>query len=545
MVENPTNQINHFVGGRRTAGRSDRGGAVYDPATGQQTGRVAFADPPEVEHAVKVARQALATWSSVSPAERARVMFAYRQLLQEHREELAETVAREHGKLLGDARGEVNRGIEVVEYACGAPSLLSGNHNQVGSGTISTHSLRQPLGVVAGITPFNFPAMVPLWMYPIALVCGNTFVLKPSERDPSVSLLLAELLRQAGLPDGALNVVQGDRETAQALMAHPDVQAVSFVGSTPAAEAIYRTATAGGKRVQALGGAKNHLVVMPDAPIQQAADGLVAAAYGSAGQRCMAVPVAVAVGESAEPLLSELVSRVGELTLGAWDDPEAHMGPLVSAEAVERVTAYVNEGVAEGAELVVDGRGRRAAGHESGFFIGPSLFDHVATNMRIYREEIFGPVLCVVRVSSYAEALSLVNDHEFGNGAIVFTRDGGIAHDFSVQVQAGMVGINVPIPVPVSYHSFGGWKRSLFGDHHVYGSEGVRFYTRLKTITSRWHAPDPDPGQTCAGRRQAASHPSETSESRARGQESAENPGQAQPGRAARTNLDMPSGGEA
>nr|MDA8250356.1 CoA-acylating methylmalonate-semialdehyde dehydrogenase [Rhodospirillales bacterium] len=403
-----------------------------------------------------------------------------------HAKDLAAIITAEHGKVLSDAGGEVTRGLEVVEFACGIPDLLKGDFtDQVGRG-VDSYSLRQPLGVVAGITPFNFPAMVPLWMAPIALACGNTFILKPSERDPSASLLLAELLREAGLPDGAFNVVHGDKEAVDAILEHPGIAAVSFVGSTPIAEYIYRTGTAHGKRVQALGGAKNHMVIMPDADLEQVTDALMGAGYGAAGERCMAISVAVAVGGVGDALIERLAPRVRALKVAPGTDPDAEMGPLVTRQHLDKVRGYIDAGIAEGAKLVVDGRGLRLQGYEGGFYLGGCLFDDVKPHMRIYKEEIFGPVLSVVRVPQFDDALKLVNDHEYGNGTAVFTRDGDTARAFMHGVQVGMVGINVPIPVPVAYHSFGGWKRSLFGDHGIYGREGVRFYTRLKTITSRW-----------------------------------------------------------
>jgi malonate-semialdehyde dehydrogenase (acetylating)/methylmalonate-semialdehyde dehydrogenase len=413
-------------------------------------------------------------------------MFRFRELLERRADELARLITAEHGKVLSDARGEVTRGIEVVEFACGIPHLIKGEvTEQVGRG-IDSFSLRQPLGVCAGITPFNFPAMVPMWMFPVALACGNTFILKPSERDPSASLLVAELLKEAGLPDGVFNVVQGDKQAVDAILAHPGIAAVSFVGSTPIAEYIYRTAAAHGKRVQALGGAKNHLVVMPDADLDQATDALMGAAYGSAGERCMAVSVAVAVGSSGDRLMDKLAPRVRALKVGPGTDPEAEMGPLVTRQHLEKVRGYVDLGVKEGAKLVVDGRGLKLQGYENGFFLGGCLFDEVKPEMRIYKEEIFGPVLSVVRSPDFEDALKLVNEHEYGNGVAIFTRDGDAAREFVSRCQVGMVGVNVPIPVPMAFHSFGGWKRSLFGDMAVHGMEGVRFYTHLKTVTSRW-----------------------------------------------------------
>jgi len=479
--------IPHFIDGRRVEGTSGRYGDVFDPSRGEVSGRVALASASETAQAVEAAAAAFPGWRDTPPLHRARVMFRFKELMESRLDELTRLVSDEHGKVLSDARGSVVRGLEVAEFACGAPHLLKGYFSEdVGRG-IDSHSIRQPLGVCVGITPFNFPAMVPLWMFPLAIVCGNTFVLKPSEKVPSTSLRLAELLTEAGLPAGAMNVVQGDREAVDTLLTHPGVAGVSFVGSTPVAEHVHRTATAHGKRVQALGGAKNHMVVMPDADLDQAADALMGAAYGSAGERCMAISVAVAVGDSvAEALLERLAPRVRSLKVGPASDPEAEMGPLITRDHLERVRGYISLGVEEGAELVVDGRDLEVAGHDQGFFIGGSLFDRVTADMRIYREEIFGPVLCLVRVPDFDTALELVNAHEYGNGTAIFTRDGDTARTFASRVQAGMVGINVPIPVPMAYHSFGGWKRSLFGDIHVHGTEGIHFYTRLKTVTSRW-----------------------------------------------------------
>jgi len=482
-----TRKIPHYIGGRRVEGTSGRYGDVYDPAIGEVFGRVALADSEEAGRAVEAAAAAFPAWRDTPPLQRARVMFRFKELMEASLDELTRLVSREHGKVLSDARGSVVRGLEVAEFACGAPHLLKGFFSEdVGRG-IDSHSIRQPLGVCVGITPFNFPAMVPLWMFPLAIVCGNTFVLKPSEKVPSTSLRLAELLTEAGLPDGVMNVLHGDREAVDTLLTHPMVAGISFVGSTPVAEHVHRTGTAHGKRVQALGGAKNHMVVMPDADLNQAADALMGAAYGSAGERCMAISVAVAVGdEVADELLRRLVPRVTALKVGPAKDPEAEMGPLITPDHLERVRGYVSLGVEEGADLVVDGRGLQVGGHDSGFFIGGSLFDRVTADMRIYREEIFGPVLCLVRVPDFNTALELVNAHEYGNGTAIFTRDGDTARTFASRVQAGMVGINVPIPVPMAYHSFGGWKRSLFGDIHVHGTEGIHFYTRLKTVTCRW-----------------------------------------------------------
>jgi malonate-semialdehyde dehydrogenase (acetylating)/methylmalonate-semialdehyde dehydrogenase len=478
--------VQHYIDGKRVAGTSGRWGDVFNPATGEQVRRVAFANADEVDRAVKAAAAAFPGWAAVTPLSRARILFKFRELLEREGDALARLITAEHGKTLPDARGEVTRGIEVVEFACGIPHLLKGAFTeQVGRG-IDSWSLRQPVGVCAGITPFNFPAMVPMWMFPIALACGNTFVLKPSERDPSPGLRLAELLSEAGLPPGVFNVVNGDKEAVDALLRHPQVAAVSFVGSTPIAHYIYRTAAENGKRVQALGGAKNHMVVMPDADLDQAAEALMGAAYGSAGERCMAVSVAVAVGGIGDKLLDQLVPRVRALKVGPGTDPEAQMGPLVTRQHLERVRSYIDLGVKEGAKLVVDGRGLKLQGYENGFFLGGCLFDEVRPEMRIYKEEIFGPVLSVVRSRDFDSAVALVNAHEYGNGVAVFTRDGDAAREFVSRIQVGMVGVNIPIPVPMAFHSFGGWKRSLFGDMAVYGMEGVRFYTRLKTAIARW-----------------------------------------------------------
>ncbi|HEX4987126.1 MAG TPA: CoA-acylating methylmalonate-semialdehyde dehydrogenase [Burkholderiales bacterium] len=479
-------ELRHFIGGQEVAGHSRRFGDVFNPALGAVKARVPLASEAEVAAAVEAAHKALPAWAATPPLRRARVMFRFKELLDQHAGQLAAIITSEHGKVLSDARGEVTRGVEVVEFACGIPHLLKGEYTeQVGTG-VDSHSVRQPLGVCAGITPFNFPVMVPMWMFPIAIACGNTFVLKPSERDPSASLYLAKLLKEAGLPDGVFNVVHGDKVAVDALLADTRVSAVSFVGSTPIAEYIYRTGTATGKRVQALGGAKNHLVVMPDADLDQAVDALVGAAYGSAGERCMAISVAVAVGNVADRLVEKLAERAKALKIDDGTNEAAEMGPLVTKQALDRVAGYVDAGVKEGAKLVVDGRALKVKGHENGFFIGGCLFDGVKPGMKIYNEEIFGPVLSVVRVPDFDSALDLVNKHEFGNGVSLFTRDGDCAREFALRVQIGMVGINVPIPVPMAFHSFGGWKRSLFGDHYAYGSEGVRFYTHLKTITTRW-----------------------------------------------------------
>ncbi len=478
--------LGHFIDGRRCAGTSERAGAVFDPATGEVRANVSFASQQETQAAIQAARTALPAWAETPPLQRARVLFRFKALLDAHIDELAGLITSEHGKVLADARGEVTRGLEVVEFACGIPHLLKGEFSDnVGSG-IDSWSLRQPVGVCAGITPFNFPAMVPMWMFPVAIACGNTFVLKPSEKDPSCGLRLAELATEAGLPRGVLNVVNGQREAVDTLLTDADVAAVSFVGSTPIARHVYETASRAGKRVQALGGAKNHMVVMPDADARLAAQALMGAAYGSAGERCMAISVAVAVGDAGDRLLAELRPLIAALKVGPGTAPGVEMGPLVTREHLQRVRDYIDVGVKEGAALVVDGRTLQLPGHANGFYLGATLFDRVESHMRIYQEEIFGPVLIVVRVPDLRAALALVNAHEFGNGTAIFTRDGEAARAFCHEVQVGMVGVNVPIPVPMAFHSFGGWKRSLFGDLHVHGPDGVRFYTRLKTVTSRW-----------------------------------------------------------
>jgi malonate-semialdehyde dehydrogenase (acetylating)/methylmalonate-semialdehyde dehydrogenase len=481
--------LGHYIDGKRRAGAGGRSGEVFNPATGEVSRRVAFADAPEVDAAVKAAAAAFPAWAATPPLSRARVLFKFRELLERESESLARLISEEHGKVLSDAKGEVTRGLEVVEFACGIPHLMRGEvTEQVGRG-IDSWSVRQPVGVCAGITPFNFPAMVPMWMFPVALACGNTFVLKPSERDPSAGIRIAELLTEAGLPPGVFNVVNGDKTAVDAILAHPQIDAVSFVGSTAIASWIYATAAQYGKRVQALGGAKNHMVVMPDADLDQATDALMGAAYGSAGERCMAVSVAVAVGGVGDRLMDKLVPRVRSLKVGPGTDPEAEMGPLVTKTHLEKVRGYIDLGEREGARLVVDGRGfKPPQGYDKGFYLGGTVFDEVKPEMRIYQEEIFGPVLSVVRSPDFEHAVKLVNEHEYGNGVAVFTRDGDAAREFASRIQIGMVGINVPIPVPMAFHSFGGWKRSLFGDTAVYGMEGVRFYTRLKTVTARWPA---------------------------------------------------------
>lgn len=480
-----TKQIAHFINGALTAPTNDRFKDVFNPATGEVTGFVALASVQEVDRAVHAAKASFAAWSEMAPLKRARILFKFKELLNRHHDELALLITREHGKVFSDAQGEVVRGIEIVEFACGIPNLLKTDFTDQIGGGIDNWNLRQPLGVVAGITPFNFPVMVPMWMFPVALACGNTFVLKPSERDPSASLRLAELLKEAGLPDGVFNVVNGDKVAVDALIEHPDVSALSFVGSTPIAEYIYTEASRRGKRVQALGGAKNHLVVMPDADLDQAVDALIGAAYGSAGERCMAISVAVAVGDTGDKLLEKLVPRVNTLVIKSGEQRDAEMGPLVTAEHKAKVAGYIASGEEEGASLIVDGRTHPVVGEE-GFFIGGTLFDNVQTHMRIYKEEIFGPVLAIVRVPDFASAVELINAHEFANGVSLFTSDGGVARAFGRQIKVGMVGVNVPIPVPMAWHSFGGWKRSLFGDHHAYGEEGIRFYTRYKSIMQRW-----------------------------------------------------------
>src|SRR5258706_1882557 len=478
--------IHHYIEGKHAEGTSGRWGDVYNPATGERSRRLGFAGAGEVDRAVKAAAAAFPAWAATPPLTRARILFKFRELLDREAGALARLITDEHGKVLSDAAGEVTRGTEVVEFACGIPHLLKGDFTeQVGRG-IDSWSLRQPLGVCAGITPFNFPAMVPMWMFPVALACGNAFVLKPSERDPSPGYRIAELLLEAGLPPGVFNVVNGDKEAVDALLAHPDVDAISFVGSTAIVEYIYATAAQNGKRVQALGGAKNHMVVMPDAVLVLATDALMGAAYGSAGERCMAVSVAVAVGGVGDKLMDKLVPRVRALKVGPGTDPEAEMGPLVPGPHLQKVSSYVDVGVEEGAKLVVDGRGLKLQGYETGFFLGGCLFDEVKPEMRIYKEEIFGPVLSVVRTPDFDSATKLVNDHEYGNGVAIFTRDGDAAREFANRIQIGMVGVNVPIPVPMAFHSFGGWKRSLFRDHFMYGPEGVRFFTRMKTVMARW-----------------------------------------------------------
>ncbi len=475
------------INGSVAPSASGRFSAVFNPATGEHTAKLGLSSAAELDKAVQAAKAAAEEWGRTPPLKRARYMFKFKELLDARAADIARAISKEHGKTHSDALGEVARGIEVVEFACGIPHLLKGEFSRNVGPEIDTHSDRQPLGVVAGITPFNFPSMVPLWMYPVAIACGNTFILKPSERDPSAPMLIYELFQEAGFPDGVLNVVHGDKEAVDAILDHPDIKAVSFVGSTPIAHYVYTRGTQAGKRVQALGGAKNHMIVMPDADMDKAADALMGAGYGSAGERCMAISVAVPVGEeTANRLVEELAPRVRALKVGPASDPDAEMGPLVTQAHMQKVLGYIDKGLQEGAELVVDGRGLKLQGYENGFFVGGSLFDRVTPEMSIYREEIFGPVLSVVRSPNYDHAVDLINRHEYGNGTAIFTRDGDAARSFADRIEVGMVGINVPIPVPVAYHSFGGWKRSLFGDHSIYGPEGVRFYTRLKTVTTRW-----------------------------------------------------------
>jgi malonate-semialdehyde dehydrogenase (acetylating) / methylmalonate-semialdehyde dehydrogenase len=479
-------RISHWIDGKSVAGESGRSGPVYNPATGRQTGEVDFATEAEVDKAVQAAKAAFESWRTMSLAKRAELFFRIRELLHERREEVAKILTQEHGKVLSDAIGEVTRGLEVIEFCCGLPTLLKSEFSEQASTGIDVYSIRQPLGVVAGITPFNFPAMVPMWMWAPAIATGNTFVLKPSEKDPSASLWTAELLKEAGLPDGVFNVVMGDKIAVDAVLRHPEISAVSFVGSTPIARYVYETATATGKRCQALGGAKNHMIVLPDADIDMAADAAVSAAYGSAGERCMAVSQVVAVAGAAEPLIEAIKQRIPKVKVGDGMDPSSEMGPLVTKEHRDRVASYVENAPGEGATVLVDGRDGAPG---EGFFLKPSLIDNVSPGMKAYEDEIFGPVLGVTRVDTYDEAIRLVNENPYGNGTAIFTRDGGVAREFQFAVQAGMVGINVPIPVPVAYYSFGGWKASLFGDRHVYGPEGIDFYTRGKVVTSRW--PDP------------------------------------------------------
>jgi malonate-semialdehyde dehydrogenase (acetylating)/methylmalonate-semialdehyde dehydrogenase len=494
-VSMPIRRIDHWIGGRRVPGRSGRTGPVYNPATGHQTGEVCFASAAEVDLAVEAARAAFPAWRDLSLSRRTEIFFAIRHLVATHRDELARIITSEHGKVVSDASAEVQVGLEMIEYACGLSELLKGQFSQQVSTGYDVHSLRQPLGVVAGITPFNFPVMVPMWMWPLAIAAGNCFLLKVSEKVPSASLRVAELLKQAGLPDGVFNVVHGDKPAVDALLEHPDVKAISFVGSTPVARYVYENGTRHGKRVQALAGAKNHMLVMPDADLDMAADAAVSAGYGSAGERCMAVSVIVAVGSIGDELVRAIAERIPEIRVGDGMDPRSQMGPLVTREHLERVASYIDRGREQGATVVVDGRQSAPAG--GGFFIGPSLLDHLDTDNVAYRDEIFGPVLGVIRVAGYEDAVRLVNENPWGNGTAIFTRDGGVARRFELECQAGMVGINVPIPVPVSFHSFGGWKASLFGSNQMYGPEGIRFWTRGKVVTSRW--PDPETSKVDLG----------------------------------------------
>jgi malonate-semialdehyde dehydrogenase (acetylating) / methylmalonate-semialdehyde dehydrogenase len=481
--------IQNGIGESKVTSASRRIAPVYNPATGEQVAALPLSTAEEVNSAVAAAKKASVDWATTPPLKRIKHMFRLKELLDRHADDIVRAISREHGKTHADAAGELARGIDVVDFACGIPHLLKGEYSRNVGPEIDSWSDRQPLGVVAGITPFNFPAMVPMWMYPVAIACGNTFVLKPSERDPSASMLVFELFQEAGFPAGVFNVVHGDKEAVDAILDHPDIKAVSFVGSTPVAEYIYARGSAAGKRVQALGGAKNHMIVMPDADMDQAVDALMGAGFGSAGERCMAISVAVPVGDkTADRLVEALAPKIRMMKVGPASDPESEMGPVITSEAKERITNLIGRGVKEGAELVVDGRGLELQGYERGFFLGGSLFDRVTKDMTIYKTEIFGPVLCVARTGSYEEAADLINTNEYGNGTAIFTRDGDTARAFADRIEVGMVGINVPIPVPVAYHSFGGWKRSLFGDHAIYGPEGVRFYTRLKTVTARWPA---------------------------------------------------------
>ncbi len=488
-------KIHHWIDGKLTPGKSGRSGPVFNPATGEQTGEVDFASAEEVDAAVANAKEAFEEWRNVPIARRSEILFKYRELVDTHKEDIAKLLTKENGKVLSDSLGEVARGLENIEYACGVGQLIKGEFAEQASTGVDVHSIKQPLGVVAGITPFNFPAMVPMWMYPTALACGNTFVLKPSEKDPSSPLFTMELLAKAGLPAGVVNLVNGDKEAVDRILEHPDIQAVSFVGSTPIARAIYTKASANDKRVQALGGAKNHMIVLPDADVDVAADAAVSAAYGTCGERCMAISVLVAVGDVADPLVDAVAARLDKITVGDGMDPDSEMGPVVTKEHMEKVAGYVEIGAKEGATVVRDGRDDEFS--SNGYFLGVSLLDNVTTEMTCYKEEIFGPVLSVVRVDSYTEAVSMVDVSPFGNGTAIFTRDGGAARQFAKDVNCGMVGVNVPIPVPVSYFSFGGWKGSLFGDTHIYGPEGVHFYTQSKVVTTRW--PDPATSQINLG----------------------------------------------
>ena len=480
------NIIKHFVGGKVIDGTSQRKGQVFNPATGEQESEVILASKSDLDKTVEIAKKAFETWSLKPALQRARIMFKFKELIEKNFDELTKLIVSEHGKVYEDAKGSLIRGLEVVEFACGIPHVLKGEFSENVGTNVDSYSMRQPLGVAAGITPFNFPAMVPMWMFPLAIACGNTFILKPSEKDPSCPMRLAELLHEAGLPAGVFNVVNGDKEVVDAILSNNDIKAVSFVGSTPIAKYIYENAAKNEKRVQALGGAKNHLVVMPDCDLEGAVNGLMGAAYGSAGERCMAQSVAVAVGDIGDELVSRLVKKAEALKIGPGMDKSSEMGPLVTKQHLEKVKGYVDLGVKEGAKLALDGRDLKLQGYENGFYIGGCLFDHVTTDMRIYKEEIFGPVLSVVRVKTFEEATKMINDHEYGNGVSIYTRDGDAGRTFASKIQVGMVGINVPIPVPMAFHSFGGWKRSLFGDSGMHGMEGIKFYTKLKTITSRW-----------------------------------------------------------
>ena len=480
------NIIKHFVGGKLINGTSERKGQVFNPATGEQESEVILATKSDLDKTVEIAKKAFETWSLKPALQRARIMFKFKELIEKNFDELTKLIVSEHGKVYEDAKGSLIRGLEVVEFACGIPHVLKGEFSENVGTNVDSYSMRQPLGVAAGITPFNFPAMVPMWMFPLAIACGNTFILKPSEKDPSCPMRLAELLHEAGLPDGVFNVVNGDKEVVDAILTNNDIKAVSFVGSTPIAKYIYENAAKNEKRVQALGGAKNHLVVMPDCDLDGAVNGLMGAAYGSAGERCMAQSVAVAVGDIGDELVSRLVKKAEALKIGPGMDKSSEMGPLVTKQHLEKVKGYVDLGVKEGAKLALDGRDLKLQGYENGFYIGGCLFDHVTTDMRIYKEEIFGPVLSVVRVKTFEEATKMINEHEYGNGVSIYTRDGDAGRTFASKIQVGMVGINVPIPVPMAFHSFGGWKRSLFGDSGMHGMEGIKFYTKLKTITSRW-----------------------------------------------------------
>ena len=480
------NKIGNYVNGKYIKGSSNKSLPVYDPSTGEVQSEVILSNKDDFNEVINISKNSFYKWSNTTPLKRSRILSKYKDLLEKHKEELATIVSKEHGKTLEDAKGSVTRGIEVVEFACGIPHLLKGDYSQNVGTDIDSWSTRQPLGICAGITPFNFPAMVPMWMYPVSIACGNTFILKPSEKDPSCSIKLAELFSEAGLPEGVFNVINGDKDTVNNILESKDIASVSFVGSTPVAKYIYETAAKNGKRVQSLGGAKNHLVVMPDANMEQAVDGIIGAAYGSAGERCMAVSVAVAVGDIADQLVENIHNKIQKLKVAPWTDKESDMGPLISKEHLSKVTNYIELGLKEGALLVADGRNYKLQGYENGYFIGPSLFDNVTKEMTIYKDEIFGPVLSVIRANSYDEAINLVNDHPFGNGTSVYTQNGEIARHFTTNVKIGMVGVNVPIPVPMAFHSFGGWKGSLFGAHAMHGSEGIHFYTKLKTVTSRW-----------------------------------------------------------